>query len=79
MNCCGVAACSGGIGDGWGGNCGAAGEKGCGEVVDTLWGTLPGRIWFAIMGDGVAFVEPLGCKCGYGDGWPVCVGCMPGC
>lgn len=67
MKDCGVPLWSEGIGDAWG-NCCAAGEKGCGDVDATLWGTLPGRIWFAMMGDGVAFAEPLACRCGYGDG-----------
>jgi hypothetical protein len=67
MKAWGVPPCSDVIGDACG-NCCAAGEKGCGEVEATLWGTLPGRIWFAMMGDGVAFVEPLGWRCGYGDG-----------
>ncbi len=60
----GVPACSEGIGDACGPNVWAAGEKGWGDAVDTLWGTLPGRIWFAMMGDGVALAEPFGCRWG---------------
>ena len=78
MNCCGAPPCSDGMGDACG-NCCAAGEKGWGEVEATLCGTLPGRIWLAMMGDGVAFAEPFGWRWGYGEGWPG-GGCdMPAC
>ena len=51
--------CSEGIGEVWEPNCCALGEKGWGDAVATLWGTLPGRIWLPMMGDGLAFADPL--------------------
>lgn len=69
INDCGALPGSEDTGDCWG-NCCAAGENGCGELDATLWGTAPGRIWLAMMGDGVAFADPFGWRCGYGDGWP---------
>lgn len=63
---CGVSTrlpCSDCDGDAWG-NCCAAGEKGCGEAVETLCGTPPGRSWLLIMGDGLALADPF-CRCEY--------------
>ena len=56
--------CSEGIGEPWFPNCCVLGEKGWGDAVDTLCGTLPGRIWFAMIGDGLAFADPFACRCG---------------